>query len=1111
MDPSDIGRYGTLSLLRRLPLESVVTSYPIDDEELTIGRDQSCSLRLYYPAVSALHARISFVERKAFLAVFGTNGLLLDDEPLFPAPPHAPGPTTVPLQNSSVIEIHKKRFRFTYPPKHLRPALINTPSRATPSRRPLRLSMIASAHVFTPGPSQNTQVNLRILQSPLRTPFARDQEEIVLVHSDSPSVMVEDKDLVILDEYEPEPEPVLPLPVPVAAHPPRTPVRRQMRPSLHRAVLIRSAQRAAIQREMQMEEEHDADEVEETIAAIAEVDEGDDDVQELPPPDGQRQVSGWRKSLDLVKGGLGWAFRGLSVEPKEEDEGQDLEYDEEQEQQFTEDYDEGMDDLEGSDDEDYEQQQQQDEQDEENEDRYPEPDSPLEPQRPLGRFMTPQLPRTMSVKEARLSCGGAGHASGPRRVRVVSPWRVSEITVPDAVKKEEPSVPPSSASSSSAAPPATPRSPVKRERPSEEEREAIRARRRSALTTPDNFFKGQTPGTRRTLFPSLAPLPSPSFTEPSAAGPASPAAVIKDESTPGTLRGETVKEEEATDEEQDTAVLLARMRQMAEGVKQRQSLSRQSLGASPRKREGGFSLLAPGHAGLGTPVRFVVEEESEDEQDVQAASGDRDARARAHEDGAPGRDDPAAPPQTPQMADLRHVFGRAQAGARTPALAGVRTMFRVQPTAPSETPRMDGVREMLGTPVGYRATVAERREAAGAEEAEPSADQDVEAATAAHDAAREEEEREEREETVEPLPARGARAKTDAGTSGIARRTPAAGPPSAPAKSTRRAASEAPEERPSAAEDERVARRTRARTADGEVGQIPRATRGKAAEKKPVAPEPRGAEEALQPAAPRTTRRTRQATDSSVAEGSSRADDDIADSKPPRKTRARTPTPAAATSVTTTAATTTTGTTTGKRRGTRAKPIELPEEDAEDDPLDSLPRVGHRPAAAAPEDASAAASAAAAPAPARARRGTRSKIPVKQEDVETALSASAGDGAGTGAGARATRARRTPVPRQGTPSGTATGGRAGTRSRGAAAAAAVAVVVVVASGADAIPEDKENTPEPGEEDGDGREEGKVPGARARAGSRARKAGAAKEVAAVVEAAPKTRATRTRRA
>ena len=320
MDASDIGRLGSLSLLRKLPTESVVTSYPIDDEEITIGRDQSCSLRLYYPAVSSLHAKITFVERKAFLIVLGTNGVLLDDEPLFPAAANAPGPMTVPLQNNSVLEIHKKRFRFTYPPKHLRSALINTPTRGTPlaagasggptpARRPLRLSMIASAHVFTPRPSADPRENLRVLQTPLRAPFAEEAAEIVLVQSDTPRVVEEDRDLVILDEVEPEP--VLPLPVPALAAYPATPVRRP-RPSLHRAVLIRSAQRAAIQREIQLEEELDAEEVEETIGAIAE--EVDEEVQEVEPPEGQARSSGWRKSLDMVKGGLGWAFRGLSVE-----------------------------------------------------------------------------------------------------------------------------------------------------------------------------------------------------------------------------------------------------------------------------------------------------------------------------------------------------------------------------------------------------------------------------------------------------------------------------------------------------------------------------------------------------------------------------------------------------------------------------------------------------------------------------------------------------------------------------------------------------------------------------------------------------------------------------
>ena len=41
--------------------------------------------------------------------------------------------------------------------------------------------------------------------------------------------------------------------------------------------------------------------------------EKEDEVQEIPPPEGG-QASGWRKSLDMVKGSLGWAFRGLSVE-----------------------------------------------------------------------------------------------------------------------------------------------------------------------------------------------------------------------------------------------------------------------------------------------------------------------------------------------------------------------------------------------------------------------------------------------------------------------------------------------------------------------------------------------------------------------------------------------------------------------------------------------------------------------------------------------------------------------------------------------------------------------------------------------------------------------------
>ena len=59
MDSTEVGRYGTLRLMKRQEPHKVVASYPIDDEEITFGRDPSCSIRLYYESVSALHCKIS--------------------------------------------------------------------------------------------------------------------------------------------------------------------------------------------------------------------------------------------------------------------------------------------------------------------------------------------------------------------------------------------------------------------------------------------------------------------------------------------------------------------------------------------------------------------------------------------------------------------------------------------------------------------------------------------------------------------------------------------------------------------------------------------------------------------------------------------------------------------------------------------------------------------------------------------------------------------------------------------------------------------------------------------------------------------------------------------
>ena len=123
------------------------------------------------------------------------------------------------------------------------------------------------------------------------------------------------------------------------------------------------------------------------------------------------------------------------------------------------------------------------------------------PQRPLGKFMTPQAPRHVdfgvpknkSRSHVRYSIGGftpggiygqvtapstpgSLHGiSGPRRVRLVEPWKVGEITVPlndsEEQKQEEPEESETTVPDWLATPGrGVPLSPSKRERLSEEER-----------------------------------------------------------------------------------------------------------------------------------------------------------------------------------------------------------------------------------------------------------------------------------------------------------------------------------------------------------------------------------------------------------------------------------------------------------------------------------------------------------------------------------------------------------------------------------------------------------------------------------------------------------------
>ncbi|KAF8961373.1 hypothetical protein BDZ97DRAFT_1664243, partial [Flammula alnicola] len=131
------------------PITDLITSFGIDEPQLTFGSTSSCGVRLYYPDVDPLHCQIVFEDGKQ--------------------------QTIIPLSNNSEFEIHNKRFRFAYPPKEVRKALLATPARefsfSSIHKRALRLSMIHSAQVFSPRPSKDPRENLRILQSPLKGIF----------------------------------------------------------------------------------------------------------------------------------------------------------------------------------------------------------------------------------------------------------------------------------------------------------------------------------------------------------------------------------------------------------------------------------------------------------------------------------------------------------------------------------------------------------------------------------------------------------------------------------------------------------------------------------------------------------------------------------------------------------------------------------------------------------------------------------------------------------------------------------------------------------------------------------------------------------------------------
>ncbi|KAI6161798.1 hypothetical protein EDD17DRAFT_1582603 [Pisolithus thermaeus] len=833
MDSSEIGRFGTLRLMKRVDPAMPVAAFPIDDDTVTFGRDPTCSVRLYYSTVSPIHAKLIFQDKKAFVVVLGQSGIHVDGCPVLPSQ-NPSLPTTIPVLNNTTLEIRGKRFEMRaalY--SHTKNMVGSTSTDATMTprtqRKKLRMSMIRSAKVFTPrGKIADPVENLRILQTPLkrrgssplkqqyqtlrRTHNGRgdsdsssdsdehdennsrdgngEEEEIVLVDGDHPHVLEEDKDLVILESVEvevPEPPPphsprqhhrqrqqqqpqltappTTPLrlgafgrPVNVQPSNPnvyQTPHRTPARPSLHRAVLIRSAQRVVLRQEIEQEEEEmEEKEVEEVIVDDLEDVHEDEDEEEDRDRDEEAeetgQPSGWQRSLGLVKG-FGWPFRSSSAAPEGDEKYDTTDHLEGEETEMDVDPQTlSADSLQTSDsttDASYN-------------------DSPPAHQS-LGAFMTPQIPRvgpTTGVGRGagRQSFGGVlapqlsspTVLSGPKRVRVEPKWKVTDIVVPMLSAKEGvemgkdlamgvPHVMPLKEEQEARTGMGGP-SPdhFQRRKLSEEEKQAIRERRRSALSTPDPYIGRHVPGMgpQHSNIHTQAPLPAlftPGTVAPSnnatkinvvgkgrsrSLSPVKMAMRLGSPTKVDTSIEEKEERHSESDEDEDTRSLLDRMKQTVEGLKRRRSESALVQGGVSGGSSDGMGVSMGDGQENDTRLDDVEEDEKSDAGDgesdkenggAQSNGGPMDVEATVEalstpdinaangteaellpsnqekDEDAPTdlplpaltRPSSATTPQTPHLGPLKHLFSlpKEDAGITTPAAQSVRHLFKGAP------------------------------------------------------------------------------------------------------------------------------------------------------------------------------------------------------------------------------------------------------------------------------------------------------------------------------------------------------------------------------------------------------------------------------------------------
>ncbi|KAF8323852.1 hypothetical protein DL93DRAFT_2222740 [Clavulina sp. PMI_390] len=314
---SDIqGRFGTLRLIST-KTGKAVSSFPVDVDVLTFGRDVSCDVRMYFVQVSSLHAKLVFEGTKPLLSVMGSGGVHLGGTQILPSAGSGE-PTIVPLEDHATFSIHSKIFRFDYPTQDSRPVIPATPMPR--ARRSVRMSMVNAAYLITPNSKVTpTSPSLETLQSkfkPFKDAKTRSEREqsVSLADVDDVLVVKQGGDLIVTETLperaeasgssssgikttsQDEPRGRSPKKTPLAPsatnsntpttsfpvssareddlEPPATPsprARSGSRFSLHKAVLVRNSHRALV-------DQTDEDEVNHVISPEREL--GDDEEYE---------------------------------------------------------------------------------------------------------------------------------------------------------------------------------------------------------------------------------------------------------------------------------------------------------------------------------------------------------------------------------------------------------------------------------------------------------------------------------------------------------------------------------------------------------------------------------------------------------------------------------------------------------------------------------------------------------------------------------------------------------------------------------------------------------------------------------------------------------------